>query len=472
MAVQLSYTPLIVPFVISIAITAVLAGYALRQAGAAARTFMLLMLMLELWMFCYVMELSSVTLADKTLWLKLKYLGAAPAPMLWFIFSLRMTNRERWLGKPLRMGIMAWVLLMWGVIFTNDLHRWMWAEITLVPGFPETQSAHGFFFWVYAITVYVLIFTSVILYVQYYRRTPALFRRQALLLMLGGFLPLAGRILEDVFGIDLLPKVDEVVLFLLFSGILFALALFRYGALKIVHIARNLVVQNISAGIIVLDPFEHVIDLNPYAQDLMGAAHLQAIGKPIKETLAGWPALEFTSGEDQEVAVQRGEKQLYFLVQNSPITEENGRPTGNVIILFDITARKNAERQLALAKEQAEAANQAKSEFLANMSHELRTPLNGILGYAQILQRNPPLTPLQDDGLRTIYESAKHLLTLSNDVLDLAKIEARKLELFPEEVHLITILEGVIGIMRMAAAQKSIAFVYELQPDVPSLIKA
>jgi hypothetical protein len=60
------------------------------------------MLVLELWIFCYVMELSSVTLADKILWLKLKYLGAAPAPMLWFIFSLRMTNHESWLGKSVK----------------------------------------------------------------------------------------------------------------------------------------------------------------------------------------------------------------------------------------------------------------------------------------------------------------------------------------------------------------------------------
>jgi len=453
-------------------ITAILAGYAMRQSSTAARTFTLLMLMLELWIFCYVMELSSVTLAEKIFWLKLKYLGAGPAPMLWFIFSLRMTNHEGWLGKPLRVGIITWVLLLWGVIFTNDLHHWMWVEITLVPGFPETQSVHGFFFWVYAITVYVLILTSVILYVQYYRKTAAFFRRQALLLMVGGFLPLGGRILEDVFGIDLLPKVDEVVLFLLFSAMLFALALFRYGALKIVHIARNLVVQNISAGIIVLDPFEHVIDLNPYAQDLMGATHEQAIGKPINQTLAGWPTLEFNSGNEQEVAVQRGAKQLYFLVQSSQITEDNGRCAGSVIILFDITVRKNAERQLALAKEQAEAASQAKSEFLANMSHELRTPLNGILGYAQILQRNPPLTPLQDDGLRTISQSGKHLLTLINDVLDLAKIEARKLELFPEETDLAALLDGVTGMMRMAAAQKSITFIYQPQPGIPASIKA
>src|SRR5688500_18158916 len=138
-------------------ITAILGGYAVGRPSPAARTFTLLMLVLELCIFCYVMELSSVTLADKILWLKLKYRGAAPAPMLWFIFSLRMTNHESWLGRPLRIGITTWVLLMWGVVFTDDLHRWMWAEITLAPGFPETQSVHGFYFWVYAVTVYVLI---------------------------------------------------------------------------------------------------------------------------------------------------------------------------------------------------------------------------------------------------------------------------------------------------------------------------
>jgi signal transduction histidine kinase/ligand-binding sensor domain-containing protein/DNA-binding NarL/FixJ family response regulator len=129
-------------------------------------------------------------------------------------------------------------------------------------------------------------------------------------------------------------------------------------------------------------------------------------------------------------------------------------------------------RELAIAKGQAEAASQAKSEFLANMSHELRTPLNGILGYAQILQRAPDLTVAQRDGLHTIHESGRHLLTLINDILDLSKIEARKLELSPQALHLSTFLEGVVSIMSMAAQQGRIGFVYQPDPDLPSAIVA
>jgi len=128
--------------------------------------------------------------------------------------------------------------------------------------------------------------------------------------------------------------------------------------------------------------------------------------------------------------------------------------------------------ELMAAKEKAEIANRAKSVFLANMSHDLRTPLNGILGFAQILESDRSLSERHITGISAIRQSGEHLLTLINDILDSAKIEAGKLELVPTDVNLAQFLQVIAGIIRVKAEQKrALHFVCEFAPDLPTAVR-
>ena len=145
-------------------------------------------------------------------------------------------------------------------------------------------------------------------------------------------------------------------------------------------------------------------------------------------------------------------------------------PGGAVVSLYsDVTERKAADTKMAQAWAQAELANRAKSDFLANMSHELRTPLNAIIGFSEILS-GEHLGPLKNlrylEYAHDINSSGQHLLAIINDVLDMSKIEAGKLEIHEEEILLKTLLGGSVRMVRERARKQSIELVVKLaDPD-------
>ncbi len=166
-------------------------------------------------------------------------------------------------------------------------------------------------------------------------------------------------------------------------------------------------------------------------------------------------------------------RNIPVLVSGSVMRNEQGRVQGIICVVLDISDRKRAESELRKSKEFAEAANQAKSEFLANMSHELRTPLNHIIGFTElVVDKNfGDLNEIQEEYLNDVLTSSRHLLSLINDILDLSKVEAGKLDLEPSDIDLKSLLESSLLMIKEKAMKHRIHLSTDID-GIPETIKA
>jgi two-component system, sensor histidine kinase and response regulator len=204
-----------------------------------------------------------------------------------------------------------------------------------------------------------------------------------------------------------------------------------------------------------------VVELLPGARERLGVA--------VADTGVRGSGSAVGSIDGIERAVEN-DRQLSWLLETSQATEFQGVPS-TIVWAIDITHRKRAEEAMRIAKEQAEAASRAKSEFLANMSHELRTPLNAILGFAQVMRDAivGPLSPRYQEYARYIVESGTHLLNVINDILDLSKVEAGRLELSERMVNLPRIVQSSLDLVQGRAALGEVALHCEMAAGLPLL---
>jgi PAS domain S-box-containing protein len=592
----------LIPLIAATAVSAALAVYAWRHRRTpGAIPFMVLMTALVVWGFLYILELTTRELSLKLILNDVTFLGVVTTPTAWLIFALEYTTGKTWINRR-RLALLAIMpILTMVAILTNQYHSLFWEarEVVTVGPFLVFNSSYGGGFWVHAVYSYVLLLAGAVLIVRNILRWPRQYRGQIAAVLLAVSAPwLANAV--TIFkilpiAIDLTPFAFTI------TGVGMGYALFWQGMLDLVPVARDVIIENMKDGMIVIDAANRIVDINREAKAILGLPDDQPlIGEPLEQTLAHLPHLyeryrnvteaheeiviehngashwyefslsplqdaqdqligqlilarEITSRKQAELHLQESEsrfrqivenasdcifrtdvdgrftyanpaalyvmgfenesqmlgrhylelvapearhsaKRTYqrqfinlvsntyyevpalmtdgteiWLGQNVQLISDGGQVTGFQVLAREITAIKQAQEALRLARDQALEASQVKSQLLSKVSHELRTPLGGILGYAELLQSESYglLNSEQKQAILEIIQSVNYLTDMVGELLDEAQIQAKKTILHFRKFSPGNSLRQSLTSMKLLAQKKGLRFELTIDPNLP-----
>ncbi|MDE7427957.1 MAG: response regulator, partial [Lachnospiraceae bacterium] len=226
-------------------------------------------------------------------------------------------------------------------------------------------------------------------------------------------------------------------------------------------LASGILLDNMNDGVIAIDKHKRIVSYNPAATAIFRDLSPQTIGKHIEE-LEGFPQDILDDDSREEFSLN----DCFYQGHVQQIPDKYGEKKGYVILILDVTETRNYIEEIKQVREQAEQANIAKSAFLANMSHEIRTPMNAIVGLSDII--------MEESKGRKVYgyacdikSSSRNLLALINDILDLSKVEAGKMDLVLSEYHLKTLVDEVLNMMDIVASQHGLMLMSEFDMSIP-----
>lgn len=477
----------LVPYIISLAITTGVGVYAWqRRSVAGAKPFALYALLQTVATLGYVLELVSPDLEGKIFWDNVQWAPPVLIPVFFMAFVYQYCGYKPqypWLMWML-LSIVPGVTLL--LVLTEKFHKLLHPDPILIPGKPFSTFTYEFtnFVWFLGLYSYVLVIVALYLLGAKFVRTPGVYRSQAGIVAIGLSVPIVGSILT-LAGVISGPFRDITPFTYALGSLIVGYGLFEYRLLDIVPVARDVVIDSINEAVLVVDPKNRVVDLNQAAQSLTGQTDAGYIGQPIEGIFPDWIKLidQYRNIEElqTEILVEVQGDQRYYDLRITPLRSRSGRFTGRVILVHDITKRKQVENKilehalrledannkLEEANERLEKLSRVKDDFVSNVSHELRIPITNLRLYLDLL----PLSPGKFDAyMGTLERETDRLESMIEGLLVLSRLDQDRVTIKSTLLNINDLVKEYVTDRASLVEGKGLELVFEPEPHLPAVL--
>lgn len=403
--------------------TAVLVGGALlcvlagilsweRRATRGSTWFIWAIASCIVWSITQAVEINCQSIHQSIFWSKLSYFGIATLPVFWFLFALRYQERVRQVNEeiiPLFFIVPAATIL---AALTNESHRLIWTSVTQAPNGLRVYG-HGPVFWVFVFYCYILLMSGTVLIVRSVLRQHDIYKQQATSILFGVAFPLVGNA-TYLAGFPLVQGMDPTPFFFGISALWILMALSERRLFDLSPIARDTLVESMSDGLLVLDKYHRVVDINPAAQLLLNIPIKDNIGEPIETVLAALPKLQeicqATTPAETTLLLSE-DSGRHLSIRTILLRKQGTEAVGKVLMLRDVTEEKSIEAELRSLnhrlQDQLTQIHQLKDRLQDQANHD---PLTGLYNRRYLIQT-----------LESLLSSHKYPLSLVMVDVDLFK---------------------------------------------------
>ncbi len=379
---QFQYTPYVLPLIAAALISGWVAFYSWsRRANTGAIALTLLAAAVTQWSIGYALELAGADLPTKLFWGKSQYIGIVLVPVMWVGFAFHHANQAKWLTLRSMVLLIIIPAITFSLVLNTESHGLIWNKIgiTTTGGFSALDVSYGFWFWVHTAYSYLMLLTGTVIVIRSIGRMTGIYRRQAATLLLAVTAPWIGNALY-LSGLSPIPKLDLTPFAFTITVAAFTWGIFGFQLVDLSPIARTTVIDEMDAGMIVLDLENRIVDINPSALQTIGQTSSNVLGRKAIDVLTDWPELVEKYAQvmeaTDEITLGEGLGQRWYELQLSRLRDHRRGSVGRAITITDITGRKRAERLLIESQSRYRQIVESASDLI------YRTDANGNFTYA------------------------------------------------------------------------------------------